>query len=226
MLEANKSIWFEKIFAVYNRNLLNRRFNSLQVSGLKLLQNKKEKEPLIIYANHSSWWDGLVAFQISHHTGLDSYIMMEEKQLKKLPLFRKLGAFSIIRENGREALKSINYATQLLRQDTARTLWIFPQGEIMPNDFRPFRFYNGLARIILSLEKCSVCSLAIRYEFLSEYKPDIFVKIEKTEFPFENLLNTKPKEISEALAVRLTAGLNQLKSETTAKNFSAFEKIC
>src|SRR5215210_7489129 len=101
MLEANKSLWFEKIFGVYNRNLFKRRFNSLQVSGLNLLKEKEDKTPLIIYANHSSWWDGLVAFQISFQCGLDSYIMMEEKHLKKLRLFRKLGAFSIVRENAR-----------------------------------------------------------------------------------------------------------------------------
>ncbi len=87
MLKANKSFWFEKIYAVYNRNLFNRRFNSLQVSGLKFLKDKEEKMPLIIYANHSSWWDGLTAFQISRQAGLDSFIMMEEMQLKNCRFF-------------------------------------------------------------------------------------------------------------------------------------------
>jgi len=224
MLKANKSRWFEKIYAVYNRNLFNRRFNSLQVSGLKFLKVKEEKTPLIIYANHSSWWDGLTAFQISRQAGLDSFIMMEEKQLKKLRLFRKLGAFSVVRENNREALKSINYAIQILEQNPKRTLWIFPQGEISPNDARPLRFYNGLARIIKRLEKCSVISLAMRYEFLGEYKPDIFVKIEKTELSATDL-KRKPQDISDILAVNLSDNLDELKTEITKGNYSNFEKI-
>jgi len=225
MLEANKSLWFEKIFAVYNRNLLKRRFNSLQVSGLKFLKKKEDKPPLIIYANHSSWWDGLVAFQISLQMNLDSYIMMEEKQLKKLRLFRKLGAFSVVRENAREAMKSINYATRILKENPKKTLWIFPQGKIMPNDLRPLRFYSGLARIIKSFEKCSIASLAIRYEFLGEYKPNIFVNIENIELSAKDS-ELKPKKMSDYLSVKLTDNLENLKTDILKGNFLNFERIC
>ena len=124
----------------------------------------------------------MVAFQISRQTNLDSYLMMEEKQLKRLYLFRKLGAFSVVRENAREALESVNYTTRILKQNTKRAVWIFPQGTIVPSDSRPLQFYNGLARIIISLEKCSVAAAAIRYEFLGEYKPNIFVKIENIDY--------------------------------------------
>jgi len=51
MLEANNSVWFEKLFAVYNRHLLKRRFNSFRISGLDFLKNENEKMPLIIYGN-------------------------------------------------------------------------------------------------------------------------------------------------------------------------------
>ncbi|HEY0657804.1 MAG TPA: lysophospholipid acyltransferase family protein [Pyrinomonadaceae bacterium] len=224
MLKANKSFWFEKIFAVYNRNLFKRRFNSLQVSGLKFLKDKAVETPLIIYANHSSWWDGLTAFQLSYQAGLESYLMMEEKQLKKLRLFRRLGAFSVVRENNREALKSIDYAIETLQQNTESALWIFPQGEILPNDARPLRFYNGLARIIKSFEKSSILCAAIRYEFLGEYKPDIFVKIGKLELSASDL-KLKPLEISEILSKSLTDALDELKSDISNRRFSKFEKI-
>nr|MBA3694670.1 acyl-phosphate glycerol 3-phosphate acyltransferase [Acidobacteriota bacterium] len=106
MLEAKKSRWFEKVFQIYNRNLLKRRFHSFRVLGLDSFVNVNSS---IIYANHSSWWDGLVAFEISKALRVDSFIMMEEKQLRNLFLFRKLGAFSVVRENSRQAVKSLNY---------------------------------------------------------------------------------------------------------------------
>src|SRR5215204_4434982 len=118
MLEANKSVIFEKIFSLYNRNLFKRRFHSLQVSGSEFLLNKNTNVPLIIYCNHSSWWDGLVAFQISYRTRLNSFLMMEEKQLKDLRLFRKLGAFSVDRDKPFEAIKSIRYAATILNTDS------------------------------------------------------------------------------------------------------------
>ncbi len=178
MLEAKKSQWFERIFQIYNRNLLKRRFHSIRVLGL---DNFIKVNSSIIYANHSSWWDGLIAFEISKALRADSFIMMEEKQLRNLSLFRRLGAFSVVRENPRQAVKSLNYAVNLLKEKPSRTLWIFPQGKILPNDSRPILFYNGLARIIERVADCSAVPLAIRYEFLNEYKPEIFVKIGESD---------------------------------------------
>jgi 1-acyl-sn-glycerol-3-phosphate acyltransferase len=99
MLEANKIRWFEKIFAIYNRNLLRRRFHSLQVSGLNFLARKNAEMPSVIYANHSSWWDGLVFLEILRRFDFEYYVMMEEKQLRNLFFFRWLGAFSVVRRN-------------------------------------------------------------------------------------------------------------------------------
>lgn len=224
MLEAKKSYWFERVFAIYNRNLIKRRFSSLNVLNLDILQNLNREFPLIIYTNHSSWWDGLIAFQISHKAKLDSYILMEEKHLERFFLFRRLGAFSVIRENAREALKSIEYSADLLREDSNRTLWIFPQGEILPNDARPLNFYNGFSRIIAKTGRCFVLSLAIRYEFANEFKPGIFVKIGKAEFvePGENF---NVKERTKYFAGNLTANLDELKADVSNKNLMNYRKI-
>ncbi|CAN5623193.1 lysophospholipid acyltransferase family protein [soil metagenome] len=223
MLEAKKSAWFETIFSIYNRNLLKRRFHSLEVSGLDFLREKNAGIPLIIYANHSSWWDGLVASEISKMAKLDSFIMMEEKQLKNLFLFRKLGAFSVVRENPRKAVESINYAVNLLKK-TDRTLWIFPQGEILPNAARPLKFYNGLSRIIEKVGKVFVVPLAMRYEFLSEFKPQVFVKISSPEL-FKNSKDFESKKMTEIMKSRLTNVLDELKTDIISKNFSNFERI-
>ncbi|MDQ3179911.1 MAG: lysophospholipid acyltransferase family protein [Acidobacteriota bacterium] len=223
MLEAKKSAWFEKVFAVYNRNLIKRRFHSIQVSGLDFLRDKDAKIPLIIYANHSSWWDGLAAFEIFRKAKLDAFCMMEEKHLKKLFLFRRLGAFSIVRENGRQAVKSINYAADLLKK-TGGTLLIFPQGEIVSNDARPIKFYMGLSRIIEKIGKVYTVSMAMRYEFLGEFKPQIFVKIASSELIMTDK-NFIAKEKTNVFAERITMNLDKLKSDIVNKNFNVFEKI-
>ncbi len=223
MLEAKKSAWFEKVFAVYNRNLIKRHFHSVEVSGLDFLRDKDAQIPLIIYANHSSWWDGLAAFSIFRQAKLDAFCLMEEKHLKKLFLFQRLGAFSIVRENGREAVKSINYAADLLKK-TSGTLLIFPQGEIVSNDARPIRFYTGLSRIIEKIGKVYVVPMAMRYEFLGEFKPQMFVKIASPEL-VEPDKNFTAKEKTEFFAERLTENLDKLKTDITNKNFKSFEKI-
>lgn len=224
MLEARKSIWFEKIFDIYNRNLLKRRFNSLRIAHLETLSTNEQQLPLLIYLNHSSWWDGLVAFHISQRANLDSFIMMEEKQLRKLQIFRRLGAFSVVRDNAREAFKSIKYAGELLINKPNRALWIFPQGEILPNDLRPLGFYSGLVKIIEKAQICRVVPMAIRYEFLGNYKPDIFVLTGKIE-----ALNVKEKTLIKNSKLifenNLTSLLDELKLKILQQENSNFEEI-
>jgi 1-acyl-sn-glycerol-3-phosphate acyltransferase len=224
MLEAKKSGWFEHVFAIYNHNLLKRRFHSLQASGLDFLKNKSPQIPMIIYANHSSWWDGLAVSEILRRCDYENYVMMEEKQLKKLFLFRKLGAFSVVRENPREAVKSINYAANLLQENPNRTILIFPQGEILPNDVRPLEFYNGISRIIEKIGKCSVLPMALRYEFLGNFKPEIYVKITAPE-NFNDTLQIDKKELSRKLSAKLTETLDVLKTDVISKNIDDYEKI-
>lgn len=222
MLEAKKSALFENVFAVYNKNLLNRKFNSLKISGLENLKNLSL--PCLIYANHSSWWDGLTAFQISRFLRLDSYIMMEKKQLENLSLFRRLGAFSVVRENPREAFKSINYAVKILKVTPQRFVWIFPQGEILPNDLRPLKFFNGLTHIVRKMENCAALPVAFRYEFSGSFKPEIFVKIGQPEI-YSNKNDFDKRILTENFTGKLTQTLDELKDDIFEKKFGNYQNI-
>lgn len=225
MLKANKSAWFERAFTVYNRHLLKRRFNSFRVSGLNYLERSDaERLPLIVYANHSSWWDGLVFLEILRRFDFENYVMMEEKQLRKLFFFRRLGAFSVVRENPRQAIRSINYAANLLSEKYNRTLLIFPQGEILPNDARPLRFYQGLARIIEKVQVCRLVPAALRLEFAGNYKPEIYAKIGEPEIrqidqTFDAKGATKNYER------RLTETLDSLKQEIIMRKTENYDVI-
>lgn len=224
MLTAKKSVLFEKVFAVYNCNLIKRRFRALRVLGLSEFQKRKSDLPLIIYANHSAWWDGLVAFEISRRAALDAFVMMEEKQLKKLFLFRRLGAFSVVRENPRQAVESIRYAAEILTENSKRALWIFPQGKILPNDARPMVFYNGLSRIIEKVRRAQILPVAVRYEFLNDFKPEIFVKIGKIEL-VETVGKFDSKNLTFCFSENSTKLLDELKTDIAAENFDSFERI-
>lgn len=219
MLKAQKSRPFEKLFAVYNRNLFRRRFSALRVQGIENLENRNPNLPLVLYVNHSSWWDGLVAFEIGRATRLDQFVMMEEKQLKRLFLFRRLGAFSVVRENPREAVRSVNYAVEILMEKPNRALWIFPQGEILPNDTRPLRFYQGLARIVEKTGECLAVPVAMRYEFLGEFKPVAFAKIGSAE-RFAHVADAK--QITERLSMQLTESLEDLKADIATEKTNDF----
>jgi 1-acyl-sn-glycerol-3-phosphate acyltransferase len=224
MLEAKKNFLFEKIFIVYNRSLLKRYFHSIKVSGLNSLENRITNLPLIIYANHSSWWDGLIVLEVLSNFNFDNYVMMEEKQLRKLRFFRRIGAFSVVRTNRREAVESIEYSVKILSEKTNRTLLIFPQGEILHNDIRPLRFYNGLAKIIEQSGNCLVCPLIIRYEFLGQFKPEIFITIGEPRV-FNSVDKIVRKKVTKEFEEVLTTYLDKLKSNLINNDLDNFKKI-
>jgi len=224
MLTAEKSHGFEFLFSIYTRNLIKRRFHSLRISNLKELSRRSLDMPLIIYANHSSWWDGIVAFEIGRKCKLSSFFMMEERHLKKFFLFRGLGAFSVVRNNPREALKSIDYAAQILKKNVGSALWIFPQGEILSNDFRPMVFFNGVSRIIEKVSKVQLLPVALKYEFFGNFKPEIIAKAGKIEIiPVDESFQSKQN--TEFLAVKLERLLDVLKNEIAAGKLDEYEKI-
>lgn len=65
--------------------------------------------------NHSSWWDGLLAYHAAGKLpGKRHYFMMEEEQLRKYAFFRKLGAYSINPGSPGDARASLRYTAGLL----------------------------------------------------------------------------------------------------------------
>ncbi len=223
MIPARKSAWFERVFTVYNRNLIARRFEGLRVAGLEHLRDRPRGAPLVLYANHSSWWDGLVAFQIGRVCKLDNYAMMEERHLREHPFHRRLGAFSVVRENAQEAARSVEYAGELLRE-TSRVVWIFPQGELMPNDVRPLRFYAGVAHVVKRAGGALVAPVAMRYEFLDHFRPEILVRVGEHE-SIEAGADFSPRIITNSLAEKLAQTLDRVRTDIVRRELADYEEI-
>ena len=175
MIRAKKSRTFEYLFSIYNRGLIRRRFSAVWVQGLEELS--KAAPPSIICVNHSSWWDGLIALEVGRRAGLNNFFMMEERQLKNLRPFTRLGAFSVVREDARQALESIEFATEVLRSKDNPSVWIFPQGEIRPNFERPLNFFSGIEHLAKRVIPCRAVPVGMRFEFLGGVKPEVFISI-------------------------------------------------
>ncbi len=134
--------------------------------------------PTLFYSNHVSWWDGYLAFFLAHERWrLDGYLMMEEPQLRRYRFFQRCGCFSVSRHEPREAMRSIAYAAQLLRGHTSRAVWIFPQGEIVPNDRRPLATFAGAAHIARRAAPVRCVPVALRFEFLGEQRPEALIRL-------------------------------------------------
>jgi 1-acyl-sn-glycerol-3-phosphate acyltransferase len=208
VITAKKSRWFRRFFHFYNTNwLLRRSFYNIHLKG----HFPQTDRPLILIANHSSWWDGLISFYLSeecvHH---DSYAMMAEEGISAFPFFRKIGAFSVNPSNPRSLIQSLNYARTKLIPHQA--VWMFPQGAEEHLEKRPLGFKPGVAYLLEKEPEAIVVPITYYYTFRHEQRPELFIEI-GPGLSFKAKMNQDRKELTTILEHLLTSQLDNQKQD-------------
>ncbi|MBX2989913.1 MAG: lysophospholipid acyltransferase family protein [Bacteroidetes bacterium] len=223
MIEANKNVAFKTVFSLYNTRLLRRHFFRVHLGGLEHIRQLDRTRPVLFIGNHCCWWDGLIEYHLATEVlDADIYLMMEERQMVRYRFFRWLGAFSVRRESPRSSVESMQYAASLF--DTPnRFLWMYPQGEMKPNDVRPLGFFPGAARIIQMVGRpVQVVPFARRYEFLMEQRPEAFTLFGKPMLvdPAQDF-----RETTEQFEHAVTGLLDTLRCKIADSDMSGFKTV-
>ena len=104
--------------------------------------------------------------------------MVEE--LKRFPLLRRAGAFSVNKKSAQASMEAIKYAVNVLG-DLGNNLYLFPQGIIKPPNARPIEFRSGLAYIAEKAAqkygKVALMPIAVNYFFLRDNRPEVLVEM-------------------------------------------------
>jgi 1-acyl-sn-glycerol-3-phosphate acyltransferase len=158
---------------------ISRNFENVHISG-----NYEEKNlPVLLIANHVSWWDGfwvsylnLKIFRRKYH------FMMLERQLKSFPVLNKTGGYSV-RQGSRSVLESLQYTTDLLK-DPRNAVLFFPQGRIQSMHTGFFRFEKGIEKLLDRVKnKIQVFFVVNMIDYFSHIKPELYIFFR--EYPAE-----------------------------------------
>jgi len=161
-------------------------------------KSKSENIPLVFALNHPNWWDAATVIWLGYdYLKTGGYCIMEEKQIKEHPFFLKIGAIPIVREDFRKSLRSLNFAISVLKQGY-ESLFIFPQGELTPNEKRDSKFYPGVSYITGKLKKVNLVYVFLDYKFTSEQKPVIFIEFFKSD-EFHSEMKIDRNEFTETM---------------------------
>ena len=184
MIAARKRPLFNFILRRWLSRVLRARFHNiylLEAANLNLLDASR---PVIGCVNHTNWWDGFVLYVISHRRlPHDIYLAMDEANLRRYGFFAWMGVFGVDLSDPRASLWGVRYAVRLLRAAARipRLVWIFVQGKLLdprlPIEPKPGALF--LAR----KTGAQVLPLVLRYEWLAESRPSIFVQIGKPMSP-------------------------------------------
>lgn len=223
MIKAKKNKYFNVLFRLYIKRLFRKHYFRIHLAGADNLAINTGSKPIIFYANHNNWWDGFTAYYLSNiFLKMDDFLMMDIEQMKKYSMFKYVGVFSVNRSNPREAVSSIEYSANLLR-NTNRCLWIFPEGKMNVQDHEPVKFYSGISKIAEKTGGVILQPVAFRYEFIDEQRPEIFIQFGRGDVIETNPINTK--DLTEYLCNKLNKETALLRNLVKNKQLDGFKVI-
>lgn len=175
MIQAKHHAVIYPIFRLLTRYLMNHKFHSVHIEG----DFEDTGKPVLVIANHVSWWDGFWILYLNIKVLRRRFhFMMLEEQLKKHWYFQYIGGYSV-KKKTRSIVESIGYTIELLR-DNGNMVFMFPQGEITSMQNHDIKFEKGAQRIVDgSSDDVQVLFMANFIDYFSYPKPNLYMYLQK-----------------------------------------------
>jgi len=210
-ITSEKSELFRLLFNHVIKYLVRKHFHKVRIKNRSNFELRNKNYANLFYGVHQSWWDGQIAYYLCDMI-LKTNIYMMIEELYRFPLLSKMGGFSVEKNSPQQSVKSLNYAAHLLK-NPKNSVWLFPQGKVLPPDFNPIKFESGLTYIASKVEKINLIPISARYVFVREERPEVFLEVgepkiieskikdkkiflEYLEKDFQEMVNRQKKEIS------------------------------
>ena len=181
---AKHHFFIYPFFQFYSLWKIRRIFHKVSLIG----EFKDKNLPLLLIANHFSWWDGFwvmyMNLKLLHRR---FHFMMLEDQLKKHMFLNKSGGYSI-KKRSKSAIETMDYTVQLLA-DKENLVLLFPQGEIKSMHTPVINFEKGIGFIMKKIHGAiQILFLVNITDYFSNQKPLLnmyFTEYEGQDFTVE-----------------------------------------
>jgi 1-acyl-sn-glycerol-3-phosphate acyltransferase len=206
-----------------------RRFLARHLRALRLAHwgqpQVPEGRPLVVYANHPSWWDGIAFTLLSASLFPDRrmFVPMDAAALARYPFFRRLGVFGVEQHHPRGAAAFLRTSQALLRTP-AHMLWINAPGRFQDVRDRPVAIAPGLLRLPELAPDACFLPLALEVTFWNERKPELLAAFGP---PLEaTTLSARPRtQRREIFSTTLTIMMDLLAADAMTRDPSRFRVI-
>jgi 1-acyl-sn-glycerol-3-phosphate acyltransferase len=170
-----------RAFSTYSRWYVARAIHSIRISRAGSVPNA-DGLPLVIYANHASWWDPLVGLTLQKalFASRPSFAPIDLAALNKYRFFARLGYFGVEQDSLRGARHFIRTAEAILSQPNS-ILWLTPQGRFADVRERPVRFKAGLGHLPRHIKSAAFVPLAIEYSHWEARLPEALCRFGPVE---------------------------------------------
>ena len=230
-------------FRWFVKGYLNKHFHAIAINRQSLQAIKfSDTDALVVYANHASWWDPLIAIYLAERLfpQFAMYAPIDAEALAKYRLFGSMGFFGVEQQSQRGARDFLNVADAILRRPAA-SLWLTPEGRFADVRDEAAELMPGLAHLAWKLTNRQPAEsnfvepqtaggrvwflpVAVEYPFWEERHPELLVWFGRPIDVAQFARQSKP-EITLDLTDRLRIAQRELAQASIARDVSPFDVI-
>jgi 1-acyl-sn-glycerol-3-phosphate acyltransferase len=204
------------------RSYFRRHFRAVLAQQAAIVEQLAQmRGPLIVYANHSSWWDPMVSVLLAEQMfpNRKHYAPMDAAALAKYPVLRRIGIFPVEMNSARGAAQFLRTSQAILAE--GGVLWITPQGRFA-DPREPLEFKPGLAALAVRVPDVTLLPMAIEYAFWDERLPETLLRFGT---PLKIEAGSSTEDASETLKASLAVVMQELQAVVVARDASVFSVL-
>jgi 1-acyl-sn-glycerol-3-phosphate acyltransferase len=151
------------------------RLAGVHVAGLEGAGALPASEPLLLVANHTSWYDGFLLRDVHRRVRPTATLrtLMLDSELRKAPVLRWIGGTGFDPDRPLTLRRALRELEALPRAGLA--LSFFPQGSIFPATRRPLGFRPGVSLVMRTLAPLQILPVAIHLEMGTRTRPTAWI---------------------------------------------------
>ena len=218
--------WFQNGFHRFLRPFLKRHFHAVAIeSKCRGSLDFEIDEPLLIYGNHPSWWDPLIAHFLNRclFPTRQFYAPIDAQALEQYSVFGKLGFYGV-------QMSTTSGAAAFLKQTTAilnggqTAIWITPEGRFSDARDHTADLMPGLSHMCTKLTRGKVVPLALEYLFWDERLPVCLAKFGQP-MRIADFETYSKVQWQETLSAELRGTQEKLSQLAIARNSDPFDDL-
>ena len=213
-------VFFRRIVRGYFR----RHFHAVRIAHAERFASVRG--PLMVYANHSSWWDPMVSVLLAAELmpGRRHYAPMDAAALEKYGILKRIGIFPVEMKTARGAVQFLRTGEAILKG--GGVLWVTPQGKFCDARERPLELKAGMAalaaRVAAAEGSCTLLPLAIEYPFWDERLPEALLCFAE---PMQVLAGEAVEVVQQRAVAALEAALDEMQQRAVARSATGFDVL-
>ncbi|TWU06000.1 lysophospholipid acyltransferase family protein [Stieleria varia] len=218
--------WLQNGFHRFLRPMLRRAFHSIALERQSRQHTSVDPSAaLIVYANHPSWWDPLIAHFLNRtlFNKRQFYAPIDSAALEQYRVFAKLGFFGVQMQSTSGAAAFLKQSTAILNASRS-ALWLTPEGRFADSRDHSAPLMPGLAHLCTKLHDAVALPMALEYVFWEERLPECLVKFgEPIAIGHDSGLSKS--DWSQRLTTRLRDTQAELSTLAIARDSAPFENL-